>query len=164
MNTSSLTGKGLIGIRELWTSPSTESCTCQRQMCCLCSFLEFFFWFKASHFGRDGKHERTVFAFTWCHLAGFLGIDVSQRYVLLESGAADMWSSGLKPKFPVFKFWIIGYTAFWKMNFFLKAFLNVWDYNYAISPILTRAICFFQEKNHFSKVPFEIAAVTFLII
>lgn len=100
VNMSSLTGKDEPEI--LWASPCRESWTWRCQVCRLCASRGFL-WFKGSQFGRDDKHERAVFAFTWCHLAGFRGIDVSLK--LLE-----------------FYFFVSvnGKMAFWKMNFYFS--------------------------------------------
>lgn len=108
--------KRLIGIRALWASPCTESWTCQRQMCCLCSFLDFSFGLKPH--SLDGTANMSVLCSLLLDVTfqDFWVLMFLKRYLSLESAAADVWSSGLKPNFPVFKFWIIGNTAFWKMN------------------------------------------------
>lgn len=99
-----------------------------------------FLWFKASEFGWDSKHERAVFTFTWCHLAGFLGIDISQKLPLTR-----VWSC------QYVKFRNI---AFWKMN--LISYLKVLDYNHVIYNSYQSNLVISRKSIIFLKVPFLI--------
>lgn len=99
---------------------------------------------KSGHAGLFGR----VFAFSWCHLAGFLVTDVSPEFPL------RVW----RCRRVKFRFNSLYLNAKWSGVFFLK----VWDCNHAVSQFLPE-----QESIiflHFSKPSFEIAAATFLII